>query len=245
VADQALPRLDQHVDVRGDVGVGLVASRGRPPPVALLQDGDAGQLPQPAAVMLNVIDRNATRLRNLIEDLLTQSRIDAGRLRLDLSTVDLRTVLQSVLMAMSPLASASDVKLDLASPDEGNLTVQGDPQQLEQVFTNLISNALKFTSAGGSVQVSLAGTDDGVVVRVRDTGMGIPPEEFHNLFTRFFRASNAAEAALPGTGLGLAIVQEIVHRHGGTVDVESELGEGTTLTVWLPTTIRVSAPAIP
>ncbi|MDQ1744510.1 MAG: two-component system, OmpR family, phosphate regulon sensor histidine kinase PhoR, partial [Pseudonocardiales bacterium] len=199
----------------------------------MLQDGDAGELPDTAVAMLSIIDRNATRLRNLIEDLLTQSRIDAGRLRLELSTVQLRPLLQSVITAMAPLASASDVKLQLGAPEDP-LSVQADPQQLEQVFTNLISNALKFTPAGGSVQVSLLPADDGVLIEVRDTGMGIPPDEYPNLFTRFFRASNAAEAALPGTGLGLAIVQEIVHRHGGAVDIESELGVGTTLTVWLP-----------
>jgi len=200
----------------------------------MLQDGDAGELPDTAAAMLSIIDRNATRLRNLIEDLLTQSRIDAGRLRLELSTVQLRPLLQSVMTAMAPLASASDVKLQLGSSEDA-LSVQADPQQLEQVFTNLISNALKFTPAGGSVQVTLSPADeDGVLIEVRDTGMGIPPDEYPNLFTRFFRASNAAEAALPGTGLGLAIVQEIVHRHGGAVDIDSELGVGTTLTVWLP-----------
>ncbi len=203
----------------------------------MLQDGDAGELPDNAAAMLSIIDRNATRLRNLIEDLLTQSRIDAGRLRLELTTVRLRPLLQSVLTAMAPLAAASDVKLELGAED--GLSVQADPQQLEQVFTNLISNALKFTPAGGSVLVTLSPADeDGVVIEVRDTGMGIPPDEYPNLFTRFFRASNAAEAALPGTGLGLAIVQEIVHRHGGAVDIESELGVGTTLTVWLPTTAQ-------
>ncbi|HEV2886930.1 MAG TPA: ATP-binding protein, partial [Jatrophihabitans sp.] len=211
----------------------------------MLQDGDAGQLPDSAAAMLGIIDRNATRLRNLIEDLLTQSRIDAGRLRLELATVQLRPLLHSVLTAMAPLASASDVKLELGSSDK-DLSVQADPQQLEQVFTNLISNALKFTPAGGSVHVSLAPAEDGgVVIEVRDTGMGIPPDEYPNLFTRFFRASNAAEAALPGTGLGLAIVQEIVHRHGGAVDIESELGVGTTLTVWLPEVpqeVRLSSP---
>ncbi len=202
----------------------------------MLQDGDAGQLPDNAAAMLHIIDRNATRLRNLIEDLLTQSRIDAGRLRLELTTVHLRALLHSVLTAMAPLASASDVKLELAPADE-NLSVQADPQQLEQVFTNLVSNALKFTPAGGSVLVSLTPADDGdgALIEVRDTGMGIPPDDYPNLFTRFFRASNATEAALPGTGLGLAIVQEIVHRHGGAVDIQSELGVGTTLTVWLPT----------
>ncbi|MDQ1722915.1 MAG: two-component system, OmpR family, phosphate regulon sensor histidine kinase PhoR, partial [Pseudonocardiales bacterium] len=199
----------------------------------MLQDGDAGRLPDSAAAMLSVIDRNATRLRNLIEDLLTQSRIDAGRLRLELTTVQLRPLLHSVLTAMAPLASASDVKLELG-PSDDNLSVQADPQQLEQVFTNLISNALKFTPAGGSVLLTLAPADDGVLIEVRDTGMGVPPDDYPNLFTRFFRASNAAEAALPGTGLGLAIVQEIVHRHGGAVDIDSELGVGTTVTVWLP-----------
>jgi signal transduction histidine kinase/CHASE3 domain sensor protein len=200
----------------------------------MLQDGDAGQLPEPAAAMLSIIDRNATRLRNLIEDLLTQSRIDAGRLRLELANVQLRPLLHSVLSAMAPLASASDVKLDLTSAQD-DLSVQADAQQLEQVFTNLISNALKFTPPGGSVLVTLSpAEDDGLVIEVRDTGMGIPPGESPNLFTRFFRASNAAEAALPGTGLGLAIVQEIVHRHGGAVDIDSELGVGTTVTVWLP-----------
>jgi signal transduction histidine kinase len=203
----------------------------------MLQDGDGGPLPDPAATMLTIIDRNATRLRNLIEDLLTQSRIDAGRLRLELTTVELRPLLQSVLSAMAPLASASDVKLELSNSQDGGLSVQADPQQLEQVFTNLVSNALKFTPPGGSVLVVLSpAEDEGVLIEVRDTGMGIPAEEYPNLFTRFFRASNAAQAALPGTGLGLAIVQEIVHRHGGAVDIDSELGVGTTVTVWLPTT---------
>ncbi|MEO7260125.1 MAG: ATP-binding protein [Jatrophihabitantaceae bacterium] len=212
----------------------------------MLQDGDGGQLPDSAVTMLSIIDRNATRLRNLIEDLLTQSRIDAGRLRLELATVQLRPLLHSVLTAMAPLASASDVKLELGAAED-TLSVQADPQQLEQVFTNLISNALKFTPAGGSVLVTLTPADeDGVLIEVRDTGMGIPPDEYPNLFTRFFRASNAAEAALPGTGLGLAIVQEIVHRHGGAVDIESELGVGTTLSVWLPAVpqdLRLNSPA--
>ncbi len=199
----------------------------------MLQDGDGGDLPEPAHRMLNIIDRNATRLRNLIEDLLTQSRIDAGRLRLDLVSVDVGSVLRAVHEAMAPLAAASELELALAIPSE--LKIEADPQQLDQVFTNLIGNAIKFTPAGGKVRIELeADETDGVVVWVSDTGMGIPAEEFANLFTRFFRASNAASAALPGTGLGLAIVREIVHRHAGSVDVESEVGVGSTFTVWLP-----------
>jgi two-component system phosphate regulon sensor histidine kinase PhoR len=204
----------------------------------MLQDGDGGELPEPTRQMLAVIDRNATRLRNLIEDLLTQSRIDAGRLRLELTTVEISSVLRTVHEAMLPLAAANQIQLTLEAPSD--LKVEGDPVQLEQVFTNLIANACKFTPPGGRVRVELAADeDDGVLVLVSDTGMGIPVQDIGNLFTRFFRASNATAAALPGTGLGLAIVREIVHRHGGSIDVESELGGGSTFSVWLPA--RVTA----
>ncbi|MGI8665623.1 MAG: sensor histidine kinase, partial [Jatrophihabitans sp.] len=199
----------------------------------MLQDGDGGRLPARAGQMLAAIDRNTTRLRNLIEDLLTQSRIDAGRLRLDLTTVDVRSVLDAVCEAMLPLASAGDITLSLDGPSD--LKIEADPQQLEQVFTNLTSNALKFTPRGGRVGLQLAADEnDGVQVWVTDTGMGIPVEDFSNMFSRFFRASNASAAALPGTGLGLAIVREIVHRHGGSIDFESEVDTGSTFTVWLP-----------
>lgn len=199
----------------------------------LLRDGDAGDLPDEARNMLVVVERNAVRLRNLIEDLLTQSRIDAGRLRLDVTTVDLAAVLGSVDEAMQPLAAASGLQLRMTAP--AGLKIEADPLQLEQVFTNLIGNACKFTGAGGRVDVELVpDEEDGVVILVSDTGMGIPEDEFSQIFTRFFRASNAAAAALPGTGLGLAIVREIVHRHGGSVDFESEVGVGSTFTVWLP-----------
>ncbi len=199
----------------------------------LLKEGDGGELPESAHRMLNVIERNTTRLRNLIEDLLTQSRIDAGRLRLDLTSVDVGAVLSVVYEAMAPQAAAGNVELSIAPVSD--LKIEADPQQLEQVFTNLIGNAIKFSPPGGQVRVD-AGADetDGVAIWVHDTGMGIPAEDFSNLFTRFFRASNASTAALPGTGLGLAIVREIVHRHGGSIDLESEVGAGSTFTVWLP-----------
>lgn len=199
----------------------------------MLQDGEAGELPPAASQMLRVIDRNSTRLRNLIEDLLTQSRIDAGRLRLDVTTVDLGSLLGGVREAMLPLAMASGIELSLTSPPL--LKLEADPQQLEQVFTNLVANALKFTPTGGKVGVLVEVDEpDGVVVSVSDTGMGIPAEDFANLFTRFFRASNASAAALPGTGLGLAIVREILYRHGGSIEFESDIGVGSTFTVWLP-----------
>ena len=234
-AVQALRELDQ---AKSDF-VSTVSHELRTPLTSIsgylemLQDGDGGELPEATRQMLAVIDRNATRLRNLIEDLLTQSRIDAGRLRLELTTVEISSVLRTVHEAMLPLAAANHVQLTLDAP--GDLKVEGDPVQLEQVFTNLIANACKFTPPGGRVRVELAADeDDGVLVLVSDNGMGIPVQDIGNLFTRFFRASNATAAALPGTGLGLAIVREIVQRHGGSIDVESELGAGSTFSVWLP-----------
>jgi signal transduction histidine kinase len=115
----------------------------------------------------------------------------------------------------------------------------GDEVQLQQVFTNLVSNAIKFTPGGGKIHVgSVAHTAaDGsrwATVRVTDTGIGISSEEIEHVFTRFYRASNAMAGAVPGTGLGLAITKDIVGRHGGHIDVASKLGAGTTVTVTLP-----------
>ena len=114
-----------------------------------------------------------------------------------------------------------------------------DEVQLQQVFTNLVSNAIKFTPGGGQIDV-VSGTQadaDGTrwaTISVSDTGMGISSDEIAHIFTRFYRASNAMSGAVPGTGLGLAITQDIVQRHGGRIDVTSELGVGTTVTVKLP-----------
>jgi two-component system phosphate regulon sensor histidine kinase PhoR len=202
----------------------------------MLQDGEGGNLPTAAGNMLVVIERNATRLRNLIEDLLTQSRIDAGRLRLDRGPIDLAKVLSAVHGAMAPLAASNEQSLELDIPPGVDLMVVADQHQIEQVFTNLVANAVKFTPSGGRITMTadLDADDDGVLIQVSDTGIGIPDDERGKLFSRFFRASNASAAALPGTGLGLAIVREIVERHGGAVEVESEVGAGSVFTVWLP-----------
>ncbi len=120
-----------------------------------------------------------------------------------------------------------------------------DEVQLQQVFTNLVSNAIKFTPSGGRIDVaSVSSTEtDGTrwaTVSVSDTGMGISSDEIAHVFTRFYRASNAMSGAVPGTGLGLAITQDIVDRHGGRIEVASELGLGTTVTVKLPLTAHAS-----
>jgi signal transduction histidine kinase len=112
--------------------------------------------------------------------------------------------------------------------------VRGDGLQLERVLLNLLSNAVKFTPAGGRVALDVAVGDRHVVLTCADTGIGIPAAEQQHLFDRFFRASNATEQAIPGTGLGLVVVRGIVERHGGSVDLASQHGRGTTATVRLP-----------
>ncbi|MCQ1947477.1 ATP-binding protein [Arthrobacter sp. zg-Y1116] len=204
----------------------------------LILDGSGGDIPDDVAQMLKIVGRNAVRLNQLISDLLTISRQDADEINLEVEEVDLEELLRAVAASLAPAAGASslDLRLDLGTDP---LLVDGDRAQLEQVFTNLCSNAVKFTPAGGTVQISAAlvqpdGAGPGVRVQIRDTGIGIPEGDLPNLFRRFFRASNATSAAIPGTGLGLAIVQDIVLQHGGELGIASKVGEGTTATVQLP-----------
>jgi len=204
----------------------------------MIQDGVGGPVPADVGRMLDIIVRNSERLRRLIEDMLTVSRQDYEGASLHLAPVRLGHTLQIVTVALRPLAELGDVSITL-DLDGGDPTITADEVQLEQVFTNLVSNAIKFTPRGGSIVVgcrigTMTDGTPGVNVDVRDTGVGIPEEEIPHLFTRFFRASNATSTAVPGSGLGLAIAYDIVKAHRGHMEVESELGHGTTISVQLP-----------
>ncbi|MDR6504707.1 ATP-binding protein [Arthrobacter oryzae] len=204
----------------------------------MIQDGVGGPVPPEVDRMLDIIVRNSERLRRLIEDMLTVSRQDYEGANLHLAPVQLGHTLQIVTVALRPLAELGDVSISLEL-DDGDPVIVADEVQLEQVFTNLVSNAIKFTPSGGRIVVScridaMTDGEPGVNVHVRDTGVGIPAEEIPHLFTRFFRASNATSTAVPGSGLGLAIAYDIVKAHRGYLAVSSELGAGTTITVQLP-----------
>ncbi|MEV8150664.1 GAF domain-containing sensor histidine kinase [Arthrobacter sp. NPDC080073] len=203
----------------------------------MIRSGAGGPLPAGVERMVDVISRNAERLRRLIEDMLTVSHQDTSG-DLQLSRVNVGTLLRLVVSTLQPLADSRSLSLTVMHAP-GTMTVQADEAKLEQVFANIISNAIKFTPTGGHVAVSSGITSDpgtvpSVVVRVEDTGVGIPETEIDQVFTRFFRASNASTAAIPGSGLGLAIAHDIVERHSGRLDVESALGVGTTVSVQLP-----------
>ncbi len=203
--------------------------------VELLADGDAGPVTSEQAKMLGIVGRNVARLRGLIEDLLTLSRMEAGQFRPGLVAVDLAPALRQAVLSMAPQATEKGVALVCdVDVSRGPLAVEADPVQLDRVVDNLLSNAVKFTPSGGQVRLTAEPVDEAVEISVSDTGIGIPEAEQAQLFGRFFRASNAVDQAIPGTGLGLSIVQVIVEQHGGTIRLSSTPGEGTTVTVRLP-----------
>jgi len=196
--------------------------------------------------MLDIVVRNTERLRTLIEDMLSVSRGGLDTAEMQLSPVRLGRTLDLVAAALRPLATLQNVTIEV-DPVPEDPEILADEVQLQQVFTNLVSNAIKFTPSGGRIEVGSEShaTADGskwATVRVADTGIGISEDEINHVFTRFYRASNAMNGAIPGTGLGLAISKDIVDRHGGRIDVASTLGTGTTVTVSLPLgTDRVQA----
>jgi len=201
--------------------------------VELLRDREAGPVTPGQDLMLETIHRNAALLRNLIENVLTISKIDLGVSKTETRPVKLSEVVCAAVTAMDPVAEAGGVTLESDSAAEP-LMVSGDTSQLDRVLMNLLSNAVKFTPKGGKVRVTATKDDIEAVVRVSDTGIGIPDKDKKDLFTRFFRASNVVMRAVPGTGLGLSVSHTIVADHGGELTVQSREGVGTTVTVRLP-----------
>jgi signal transduction histidine kinase len=204
----------------------------------MIQENTSDPVSTEVHQMLDIVVRNTERLRLLIEDMLSVSRNGHELSPLQLTPVRLARTLKIVTAALTPLAKLQNVSIVLA-PTAEDLDIMADEVQLQQVFTNLVSNAIKFTPGGGRIDVgSVSETEaDGTrwaAVRVSDTGMGISDDELAHVFTRFYRASNAMSGAVPGTGLGLAITQDIVDRHRGRIEVASQLGVGTTVTVKLP-----------
>jgi signal transduction histidine kinase len=197
----------------------------------LLREGEGGELTEDQARFLEVMDRNATRLQRLVDDILMISRADSDRLKLTLEPVDVGQLVQRSAESAGPVARDKGVELIVRAEDELP-EVEGDRRLLAQLLDNLVSNAVKFTPEAGTVTIQASREGGEVVVEVTDTGSGIPADEVPRLFERFFRASTAAD--VPGTGLGLAIAKAIVETHGGSIGVESELGSGSTFRVVIP-----------
>jgi len=201
--------------------------------VEILRDRAAGPLTAEQDQMLDTVSRNTARLRHLIEDVLTLSKIESGAFTSVMQPVGLAEIVSADVTALEPAAAAKGLRIDWPGADR-SLVVNGDPGQLDRLVMNLLSNAVKFTPEGGSVSVRAGRAGTMAVLRISDTGIGIPDGERAGLFTRFFRASNAVDRSIPGTGLGLAIVRTIVANHQGDLDVRSREGRGTTVTIRIP-----------
>ena len=186
---------------------------------------------QRAAVLL---ERELERFENLLEDLLEISRFDAGVINLEPVEVDLGGLLDEVVDALDPIAHGRKVDVALeVDRGQGLPLVAADPRRLDRVFSNLVKNAIEHTVEGG-VRIWLGRRDRDVVVSVADEGEGIPAEDLPHIFERFYRADVHRARTLGGTGLGLAIALENVNLHRGSIDVQSEVGHGSTFTVTLP-----------
>jgi len=202
--------------------------------IELLSEEEAGPITPEQRKMLQTAERNTSRLRNLIDDVFTLAKLESGEVAMVTRPVNLAEVISAAVDAVRPSVAAGQLALASNSVDS-DLVVDGDAGQLDRVLINLLSNAVKYTPPGGRIEVRAEAENGSAVVRVCDTGMGIPTADQNKLFDRFYRASNARQqSAIPGTGLGLAIVRSIVTNHGGEISLASKETEGTTVTVRLP-----------
>ncbi len=195
---------------------------------------DAADDPETRARFLKVMDNEARRMQRLIDDLISLSRIEAEKYRAPDDVVDLPALLGQVRDELSALAPARAA--DIALTVDPMPAVRGDRVQLSQLLHNIIGNAMKYGRAGTPVTVALAATESAMVrLTVRDESEGIAPEHLPRLTERFYRVDSSRSRAAGGTGLGLAIVKHIVERHRGRLDITSSVGEGTAVTILLPT----------
>ena len=194
-----------------------------------------------SARAVETIERNARAQSQLIEDILDVSRAISGRLRLDVSTIDLIPLIEAAIDTVRPAAAAKGVRLQsILDPNSG--PIAGDPQRIQQIVWNLLSNAVKFTPRDGRVQVRLQRVESHVDLTVSDSGLGIREEFLPYVFDRFRQADSSTTRKFGGLGLGLAIVRHLTELHGGTVRAESAgEGEGATFVVKLPVAIARSA----
>ncbi|WP_137700482.1 ATP-binding protein [Marimonas lutisalis] len=202
--------------------------------------GPARNDPDAQDRFLATMQAEAQRMERLVRDLLALSRVEAQERQRPAAPVDLAALARSVLHGLGPVAAQSNVTLETRMPD-GAVTVPGDEEQLRQLLTNLVENAIKYGGAGGTVTLGLSLSEreaalrgPGVLLSVTDTGPGIDPLHIPRLTERFYRVDSHRSRQVGGTGLGLAIVKHIVNRHRGRLRIDSTPGKGSTFTVILP-----------
>ena len=183
--------------------------------------------------ILSIMERHSKRLRQLVDDLLTLAQLESSHTKLELSVVRVDELFNNVIRDWKEKLAAKNLKLIVDLPPEA-LTLHADGTRLEEVLHNLLDNAMKFSRENGQIRLRATRCGSNVILSVADDGIGIGKEHLPRIFERFYRADKARSRELGGTGLGLAIVKHIAQLHGGRVEAESELGNGTTIRVALP-----------
>jgi two-component system sensor histidine kinase/response regulator len=217
----------------------MVSHQLRSPIVAVIQyfevilSGMVGSISEKQKQMIQRANDRLEGLLNLINDWLDAQRIDKGQIVDKFKPLSLRDIVKKLVEDMKPLAQKYEVTLELGACSKNDV-VQGDKETLEQVFSNLITNAIKYNKPKGRVFVTIKENKDSIAAEVQDTGIGIAKEHLPFLFDQFYRVSRSEDQKIKGTGLGLSIAKKIVEAHGGSIQVCSEPGKGSTFTVVLP-----------
>jgi signal transduction histidine kinase len=196
--------------------------------------GRLGELTPEQRNMVSMMERNTQSLIELVTDLLDASKLESGTMRLDLSEVELRPLVEDMRETMLPMAREKEIEIETTVPEDLP-PLRADRAKLRRVLVNLVSNALKFTPRGGRVEIGAAlGGDGAARVFVSDTGVGIPPEDIERLFDKYEQARSRATRSEKGTGLGLYITRQLVELHGGRIEARSEVGRGSTFSFTIP-----------
>lgn len=194
---------------------------------------DPEQPPAELTRILEIMERHSERLTALVDDVLSLAHLESAEPQLDIEEIDLREYLAGTLRDWEKRFATKNLHAQLEAPPELP-TLHADEARLQEIIYNLLDNAVKYSSDGGTITVSATVVGDNVSLSVTDTGAGIPSQDLPRIFERFYRADKARSRALGGTGLGLSIVKHIAQLHGGSVEAESQIGSGTKISVFLP-----------
>ena len=208
----------------------------------LMLMGAAGDMSEPQRHYLTVIKNNADRLKSLVDDLLDISRIETGKTKLIRTQLDIGEVVREIADDHLPgrIQDAGKEMLITKEIPADLPLISADREKVTRILTNLVDNAFNYTPAGGTIHIDARIVDQDIAVTVSDTGIGIPEEHLDNIYDRFYRSESDQVRSVPGTGLGLAIVQSLVEMHGGSMSVKSQVGEGSSFTVFLPLNAKES-----
>ena len=228
-------RRDFVANVSHELKTPLTAIRGF---AETLRDGAMEDLGTAGRFVDRILGQSV-RLQALLDDLLTLSRLESAEATAEREQVDLAELLSTILEQVRALADRKGIRVESAL-DPG-CVIGGEPESLERMVRNLLENAIRYNRHGGRVGVRLESRDDGILLEIEDTGVGIPSADLSRVFERFYRVDQARSREEGGTGLGLAIVKHAAQLHGGTVDVRSALGQGSTFRVRLPRSEEESA----